>query len=260
MMVGVMILRTGSTATLSFEILDANSKNWVWDTTTRLQNRVVHGYYATTYHFTKLRPGTFDLAVSAPYYEPAKVKVHIRAGQDNQVVPVLLLGYGIPGFSRFTLTVDRTMRGLELKLNPMDADGNLIKIFPCVDLKIAVRVFVENVGGIPAREPVSEGAEHVIKLFEGNIDWTWNPATDAVFRYSALIPGVSPTTAPYIVVDYVVLLPDPRKISSPEVDLLMKEMFQHQDMNSSTDYLRPYSDKIRIERGILWNIRNAAGP
>jgi len=260
MTVGTVILWTNSKTTLSFEILDANSRNWVWDTTAHLQNRVIHGYYTTMYHFTKLSPGTFDLTVSAPHYEQAKVKVHIRAGQDNRIPPISLLGYGIPGYSKFTLAADRTARGLELRLTPMDADGNLIKIFPCLDLKIAVRVFIQNKGGIPALTPTSDGAERGTKLFEGTIDWFWNPATEAIFRYSALIPGISPATAPYIVVDYVVVLPDPRKISPPDVDILMKELFQHQDMMPSTDDLRPHSGKIKIESGTLWNVQNAAGP
>lgn len=252
---GLVFLWTRAPATLSFEVRDAVSRSWVWDSTARLQNRVIRGFYSTSYSFTHLRPGTFDLTVSAPHYEPASVRVRIRAGRTNTIAPISLVGYEIPDFSRLTVASNRGARGLELHITAVDTSGNLIKVFPCLDLRITVRVSVQLKGGAPSLTPSKEGAERGARLFQGKVDWTWNPAPDAVYRYNAVVPGISPDAGPYVVVDYVVLIPNPRKISSPELEALTGEILQMNDERALADSLRPYMDKVKMESGSLWNIR-----
>jgi len=242
-------------AALSFEVRDAASKSWVWNSTARLQNRVIRGFYSTSYRFTHLRPGTFDLTISAPHYEPASVRVRVRTGRTNTIAPISLVGYEIPDFSRLTVAANRGARGLELQITAVDATGDLIKVFPCIDLRIAVRVSVQLKGGSPALTPSKEGAERGTRLFQGKVDWTWNPATDAVYRYNAVVPGIPPDAGPYVVVDYVVLIPDPRKISSGDVDAVTSELVQINDARALSAVLRPYMDKVKMESGSLWNIR-----
>ncbi len=252
---GCVVFWARSPAVLTFEVRDAASKSWVWNSTIRLQDRVIRGFYSTSFRFTHLRPGTFDLTVSAPDYQPASVHVRIGPGRRSTIAPLSLVGYEIPDFSRLVVTANRAARGLELELNPVDANGNLIEVFPCIDLRIAVRVSIELKGGTPALVPSAEGAERGTRLFEGKVDWTWNAAPDAVYRYSAVVPGIFPDAAPYLAVDYVVLVPDLRKISSQEVDSLMNEVLQIDDARSLSIYLRPYMDAVKMERGVLWNIR-----
>ena len=252
---GFLIFWARSQAVLTFEVRDAKSKSWVWDSTIRLQDRVIRGFYSTSFHFTHLRPGTFDLTVSAPHYEPASVRVRIRPGGRNTIAPLSLVGYEIPDFSRLVVTANRSARGLEIEFNPVDAKGNLIEVFPCIDLKIAVRVSIELKGGASALVPSAEGAERGTRLYEGKVDWTWNAAPGAVYRYGAVVPGILPQAAPYVVVDYIVLVPDLRKISPREVDALMNGVLQMEDTRSLSAYLRPSMDKVKIESGALWNIR-----
>ena len=256
---GAAFLWARAPATLSFEVRDAVSRSWVWDSTVRLQTRVIRGFYSTSYFFTHLRPGTFDLTVSAPHYEPTTVRVRIRAGRTNTVAPISLVGYEIPDFSRLTVAANRGARGLELQMTAVDATGNLIKVFPCIDVRIAARVSVQLRKGAPALTPSTEGAERGTMLFQGKVDWTWNPATDAVYRYDAVVPGVPPDAGPYVVVDYVVLIPDPRKISSQDVDALTSELLRINDARTVDAFVRLSMDKVKnkvkMETGSLWNIR-----
>lgn len=252
---GLAFLWARAPAALSFEVRDAASKSSVWDSTVRLQNRVIRGFCSTSYRFTHLRPGTFDLTVSAPHYEPASVRVRIRTGRTNTIAPISLVGYEIPDFSRLTVAAKRGARGLDLQMTAVDTAGDLIKVFPCIDVRIAVRVSVQLKGGAPALTPSKEGAERGTRLFRGKVDWTWNPAADAVYRYDAVVPGIPPDAGPYVVVDYVVLIPDPRKISSQEVDALTSELLQINDARALGVSLRPYINKVKMESGTLWNIR-----
>ncbi len=160
-----------------------------------------------------------------------------------------------PAFRASLATANQAARGLELELNPLDASGNLIEVFPCIDLKVAVRVSIELKGGAAALAPSAGGAERGTKLFQGKVDWTWNPAPDAVYRYRAVVPGILPVPSPYVVVDYVVLVPDPRKISPREVDDLMNGLLQIDDPRLFSAYLGPYGDRVKMESGVLWNVR-----
>ena len=245
-----------SRQSLSFEVRDAASKSSVWDSTVRLQNRVIRGFYSTSYRFTHLRPGTFDLTVSAPHYEPASVRVRIRTGRTNTIAPISLVGLRDP---RFLAAHGGRQEGSAGARAPDDPPwmpaGDLIEVFPCIDVKIAVRVSVQLKGGAPALTPSKEGAERGTRLFQGKVDWTWNPAADAVYRYDAVVPGIPPDAGPYVVVDYVVLIPDPRKISSQEVDALTSELLQINDARALGVSLRPYMNKVKMESGSLWNIR-----
>ncbi len=256
--VGLFFRWRGPAATLSFEVRDAASASWVWDSTIRLQDRFLRGFYATSFHFTHLRPGTFEMSVTAPNYQPASVRIRIRPG-SNTIPPVSLVGLEIPGFSRFTVSAGRGARGLELKLNPLNAQGDLIKAFPCIDVRIMASVSVQVKGGSPVLAPTAEGAERGTRLFQGEAAWTWDPAPDAVYRYDAVLSRIPPEAAPYLVIDYAVLIPDPRRISSQDVDGLVNGFLQLRDPGALAGYLRPYRDKVRLESGTVWNVRNAAG-
>lgn len=252
---GLVVLWARAPAAPSFEVRDAVSKSWVWDSTIRLENRVIRGFYSTSYRFTHLHPGTFDLTVSAPHYEPARVRVRVGFGRSTFTAPIYLVGYEIPDFSRFAVAANRGARGLELELAPADKGGHLIKVFPCMDLRIAVRVSVQLKGGAPAIAPVEEGAARGARIFEGKVGWTWNPAIDAVYRYTAAVAGIPPDAGPYVVIDYVVIIPDPRKISAQEVGALVDGLVRINDVRALAVFLEPYRDRVRVESGSLWNVR-----
>ena len=176
--IGLVILFTTIKfdTTLEFQVIDAVSKNWVWDLTVTFQDRYIRGYYQSNkdpkiFTFTDITPGDWTLELEAPHYEPITVPVHINSEKNRIKEPVEMVGYEIPGLSE--IFVFKEWKDGELILNPrpIDAQGLGIGTHPCLDMWFGLRISVQVKGGIFVQEPVEKGSERGEELFRGKCEW-----------------------------------------------------------------------------------------
>jgi hypothetical protein len=117
---------------------------------------------------------------------------------------------------------------------------------------------VQTYDGLPAQEETEEGSERGEELFKGVLEWEWDPLPETSFRYSSVIPGsrIAANSDPYWVIDYLIVVPDPRKISREELDLIMEKAWELPPETIS-DYLEPYSAEGKLTPYVFtsWNVQ-----
>lgn len=246
---------------LDFQVLDSISRSWVWDFTARIQNRTTRGFYQsssglTVYTFTKLKPGKWQLYVTAPSYEPQKVQVKIKRGKNSLEDPIEMLGYEIPGFNRFYIFEEKSGQDILAELRPAYSSGKAILNHPCIDIWIGARVLSQIKDGVFVVEPTKEGSDYGEELFRRKLQWEWDPSPDSIFRYRARIPGekIKEHPAPYRVIDYLIVIPDPRKISKDELEKLMEEYENISDLQRFGTILDLNSDRLSYFITRNWNV------
>lgn len=248
---------------LAFTVEDAVSKSWVWDATITLQNREIRSYYQSNrgpvqMTFTHLKAGRATLEVEAPNYVSVSMPVRIHLGNNVITKPIAMVGYRIPDLSSFAMFERQTKTGLSVQMRPVNSAGHVITELPCLDLWVGVLVSEEMKDGRPVLSATDSGAVRGSVLFRGKIDWSWDPSPSQSFRYNASIPysRFAAQDVSYLVADYLVVVPDPRKISSSALDALMKSA---PDFTSSAD-LRRYldanrgADRYRYFFSTSWNV------
>ncbi|MGQ9615884.1 MAG: carboxypeptidase-like regulatory domain-containing protein [Spirochaetota bacterium] len=251
--------------TLEFMVRDAVSKAWVWDASFRLQGRIIKAYYQSDrgpvpFVFSGLKPGKAELKISAPGYVPVTIPVELKRGKNRVDEPIDLVGYEIPGLSRFIIFEKREGNDFLLEIRPVSREGNAVMNHPCLDLWIGVRITVQMKDGLPVSVPVERGSTRGDELYRGKIDWTFDPLPETIFRYSSRIYGslIKPSGYPYWVIDYLIVVPDPRKVNPHEVQKIMEKAFALPP-ETIDKYLEPYS-----KLGVLtpyyftsWNVRGS---
>ena len=217
--------------TLEFTFRDAVSKDFVWNATATMQGRVIRSFYQSdqgtrSYTFSHLKPGETELTIDAPSYEKVTVPVKLKRGSNSIEEPIELKGYEIPDLDHWIIFEEPAGNDLLLELHPVGTDGKAVTNHPCVDLWIGALVSEQIKNGVLTSAPQETGSERGKSLFMGSISWEFDSAPETIFRYTARIPGrqIAETKAQYWVIDYIVLVPDARKISSDEVDALMEEV------------------------------------
>ena len=220
---GYLAWRSSRASTLEFLVRDAVSGQWVWDTTAIVGDREMRLYYQSdqgpaTQIFTRLTPGDTVLQISAPSYSPVSIPLTLPRGATSIATPVDLVGYEIPGLARWVMFEEWVGNRIAVEMRPLDAGGKAVVNHPCLDLWVGARVSVQQ-SSASAVGGRSRGAE----LFRGEIQWEWDPTPESLFRYAALIPAASirATSEPVWVIDYLVVVPDPRKIDRHEVKSIM---------------------------------------
>jgi hypothetical protein len=160
---------------------------------------------------THLKPGTSTLVIDAPGYAPVSIPVTLRRGRNRLPLPVKMAGLGIPGLSGFSAFESIDNGDIAAQLRPLDAAGKAILNHPCIDLWI---------GCVVSEEAGSTRGE---VLFRGAVRWTWDALPQSLFRYSVRIRSAEMRNAPSLtrVIDYLVVVPDPLKVSRAEVDGIM---------------------------------------
>ena len=258
---GVYLSTTQFDTTLEFQFQDAVSKNWVWDSTIKFQNRLIRGFFQSdagpiVYRFTRLEPGEVQLEISAPSYEPVSIPVTLKKGQNKLEEPIELVGYEIPELDHFIIFEEASGGDIVLEIRPVGTDGRAVLNHPCMDMWIGCRVSTQMKAGLYVHSPTDEGSVRGEELFQGRIEWEWDPYPETSFRYSARIPGVriKNTQAPFWVIDYLIILPDPRKISKAELDKLMKEAWNITDPDELTAFLDSRADKLKFFIDTSWNV------
>lgn len=252
---------------LTFTFEDAVSKSWVWDATATLQGREIRSYYQSNrgpvpMTFTDLRPGKATLTIKAPNYETVRIPLHLHIGHNVISQPVKMVGYRIPGLKHITMFETQTSSGLSVQVRPIDAAGHAITTLPCLNLWIGALVSTEMNGGKPAETTMSSGATRGPVLYRGKIKWTWDPAISKNFHYNATIPyaELANKSASYLVIDYLVIVPDPRKMTQEQVSAMMSAAPHLTSTNALQRYLDAKRGDNRFEYFLTtsWNVPGPA--
>jgi hypothetical protein len=272
----VFALSSCSDTALVFQLQDAVSGAWVWDASVILQGRLLKSYYQTDagpipQKLTHLKPGASTLIISAPGYEPVSIPVILARGKNRLPGPVKMVGREIPLLSGFSTFESMDNGDIVAQVRPLDAAGKAILNHPCIDLWIGCTVSEEVRDGAPVR---TEGDARSIRggvLFRGAVRWTWDALPESLFRYSLRIPsrGMQNRASLYRVIDYLIVVPDPSKISRAELERIMTGAWQAGGLASANaDRLLPerlapgIASALDAERGRLswffitsWDVR-----
>jgi hypothetical protein len=252
--------------TFQFEVRDAVSREWVWDATFSLQGRLIRSYFQSDRGplpqvFTHLKPGEATLKISAPSYVAQTRTVNLKRGENRLNEPIDLVGYEIPDLAKWIIFEDRVGNDIVQEIRPVSSEGPAVLNHPCLDLWIGARISVQIYDGLPAQEETEEGSVRGEQLYKGILDWRWDATPEATFRYSSSIPGsqIKANSDPYWVIDYLIVVPDPRKISSEEVDRIMDEAWDLPP-EAIQDYLEPYKDDGLLTPYVFtsWNVEGAS--
>lgn len=239
--------------TFEFLLQDSVSGKWVWDSAIRLQDRLAYAFYQgdaapVPLVFTRLKPGPATLQIEAPGYLPVSIPVGLRRGANRLERPVPMVGCEIPGLDHFVVFEQLEGADVVCELRPVGIDGHAVLNHPCLDIRASARMTVQLRDRLPIEEPLEKGWTRGRELFNGKIDWEWNSAPGAVFRYHARIPGarIFPDPAPYRVIDYLVVVPDPRRLTREELDTVLGATPPLSDMPALRSYLAGQGDRIRF--------------
>jgi hypothetical protein len=253
----------GRQTTLTFGARDAVSGKWVWDLTASLQGREIRSFFQSdagpvAFRFSRLSPGKGMLSISAPAYRSVEIPVTLGRGDNRLPQPVEMQGLEIPGLDHFVIfeNLDGSSN-VVAQLRPVGTDGKAVLNHPCLPLWIGCRMAVEVKGGVPVREETETGTARGDELFRGKLDWQWDPAPETVFRYSARIPVslIKDDPALYRVIDYLVVVPDPRKISASELDSLMERVWPLGDPAAIGRALDAEKGRLRYFTDTSWNVK-----
>lgn len=247
---------------LEFRIQDSVSNNWIWDSTITLQNRTIRGYYQTdrgpvTYRFTHLKPGNFEITISAPSYETRILPVKLKKGLNTLDSPIELIAYEIPNLAKFIIFEEFKNNSFIQELRPVGKDGKAILNHPCMNLQLAAMISVQTRNGIPVQVETDSGSERGDYLFRGKIDWTWDPLPETYFRYSSQIPGsmIKKNNSPYLVIDYLILIPIPGKISDKELEQILLQAVSIGELKDLQTFLKEADrDRFKYYFTTSWNV------
>jgi hypothetical protein len=264
--VGVYLVMNPVQTTLEFEVRDAVSKAWVWDASIRLQGRIIRAFYQSDrgpipFVFTGLKPGQAELAFDAPSYVPVTIPVSLKRGENRLEEPIDLEGYEIPGLARFIVFEEREGNDLVQEIRPVSVDGPAVLNHPCLDLWIGARISVQMKDGLPVQEETEEGSVRGEELYKGVLTWQFDSLPETTFRYSSRIPGsqIKPDRNPYWVVDYLIVVPDPRKTSRDDIEGIMKKAWALPP-EAIEEYLKPYAQEGVLTPYVFtsWNVEGGA--
>lgn len=252
--------------TLEFVVRDSVSKAWVYDASFRLEGRLIRSHFQSDQgpepqRFTRLKPGRATLQIEAPHYQPVSRELTLKRGANRLEEPIELVGLELPELKGFIMFEDLAGNGVQVEIRPVSNAGPAVLNHPCLDLWIGARMTVQLKKGLPVQEETEEGSTRGEELFRGRLEWKFDPYPETVFRYSALIPGtgIRPSKAPYRVVDYLVVLPQPLAIGKQELEAIMEKAWNLKPEEVEA-YLRPFQEqgKLRVEVFTSWNVKGAA--
>jgi len=252
--------------TYEFVVRDAVSKDWIWDATFSLQGRVIHSHFQSDRGplpqiFTHLEPGETTLEISAPSYVSQSIPVTLKRGENRREEPIDLVGHEIPNLLKWIIFEDRIGNDIVQEIRPVSSEGPAVLNHPCLDLWIGARISVQIYDGLPAQEETEEGSLRGEEIFKGILDWQWDAVPETTFRYSSTIPGsqIKANSDPYWVIDYLIVVPDPRKISPEELEGIMDKAWDLPAEAIQT-YLEPYKNEGKLTPYLFtsWNVEGAS--
>jgi hypothetical protein len=248
--------------TFEFKVRDSVSGKWVWDAAMTLQGRTIVGYYQSDvgprlYRFTHLSPGRTTLEISADSYQSVSLPVTLKRGANRLEKPIDMIGLGIPNLT--SLYIFESLEGGDIRaeIRPVNAAGQVVLNHPCMDLWIGCRVSIQMKNGMPAREESEQGSSRGEELFRGEIPWTWDPAPETQFRYSARIPlaKIRDNPSAYRVIDYLIIEPNPLAITREDLKQLMARVYALNDPAAITAALDAEKGRLRYFTETSWNVK-----
>ncbi|MDE0228943.1 MAG: carboxypeptidase-like regulatory domain-containing protein [Spirochaetaceae bacterium] len=234
--------------TLEFRIRDRVSTGAVWNATVTLQDRFLRTWYAgdgDTLVFSRLDPGEAKLEVSAPGYQSVSVPVTLRRGRNRLDEPIDVTGLQIPGLARFMVSEDLSGSDLYATFWPLGSEGPAVVNHPALDLWIGARISTQRPG--PTRGETR---------FAGEIEWRWDQSPKALARYRARIPleHIEDRGAAPLVIDYLVIVPDPLAIERDEVAAIVTAAWTDGEPASLPAYLARYADRFDFYVYTSWSL------
>ena len=246
---------------LDLEVRDAVSGRWVWNVSMLLQNRLIVWFYQSDaglklYRFTHLTPGMSTLEVTAPGYQDVRIPVSLGRGANRANAPISMVALGIPDLAKFFVFEKLDSGDIVGELRPVSSAGAAITNHPCMDLWVGCRISVQVKDGVPVREETPLGSTRGKELFRGEIPWTWMPAPERQFRYTFRIAKelVHEDPSLYRVVDYLIVEPNPTKITRKELGDLMTRLYATRELSRVTDALDQEKDRLRYFIDTSWNV------
>ena len=89
----------------------------------------------------------------------------------------------------------------------------------------------------------------------------WDALPETTFRYTSFIPGsqIKANSDPYWVIDYLIIVPDPRKSSREEIDQIMDKAWELPP-EAIEDYLEPYKNDGKLTPYVFtsWNVEGGS--
>jgi hypothetical protein len=248
--------------TFEFKVRDSVSGKWVWDAAMRLQGRMIVGYYQSdtapiAYRFTHLTPGKATLEIEADSYQSVSIPVMLKRGANRLEKPIDMIGLGIPDLAKFYIFEGWEGVNRTAEIRPVSSQGTAVLNHPCMDLWIGCRVSVQTKNGVPVREETEEGSSRGEELFRGQISWSWDPAPETQFRYSARIPAakIREHASAYRIIDYLIIEPDPLSITRAELEQLMSRVYALDDPAALTAALDAEKGRLRYFIDTSWNVK-----
>jgi hypothetical protein len=168
-----------------------------------------------------------------------------------------MVGVEIPDLSHFVVFESLNGSDIFVQIRPVSTDGKAVLNHPCIDLWIGCRVSVQTKGGVPLREETESGSHRGEELFRGPIHWQWDSAPETTFRYTARIPGTTIKNhySLYRVIDYLIVVPDPREITQQEVRDLMSRIYEVSDPAFAPKALDREKGHLRYFVNTSWNVK-----
>ena len=111
--------------------------------------------------------------------------------------------------------------------------------------------------GQPVRDAYAAKPARGAVLFSGRIPWGWNADPAAAYRYVASVPWSSlAARTPFLVIDYLVIVPDPMKTSGAELDAIIAAAPPSEDVAGLRAYLdqKRAGDRFRYFLSTSWNV------
>jgi hypothetical protein len=252
--------------TLQLRVVDSVSGAWVWNATVRLQDRVMRSFYqadqgAAELRFTRLKPGRAEIEITAPSYESRKVEIRLRRGRNSLPEPIRMQGLEIPQLSHFIVVDKRDKGAFVLEVRPVGTDEKAVLNHPCLDIWIGGLISAQAKGGRYTVKSEDSGSERAEPLFAGKLDWSWDATPETSFRYAVPMPldRMRPTQAQFWVVDTLIAVPKPGKITPAELDGIMKKAYELRDAAAIAAYLDAYKDRfVYYLPPTLWNVKGGA--
>jgi hypothetical protein len=258
----LLVTLLGRDTTLDLTIRDSVSGRWVWGAVIRLEDRTIVGFFQSDaglkpYRFTHLSPAAAALSVSAPGYQPVSIPVSLHRGANRIEKTIDMVGLSIPDLAKVFVFEKLEGKDIVAQLRPVGSGGGAIINHPAMDLWIGCRVSVQEKGGVPVIEETEDGSGRGRELFRGQAPWTWDPTPETQFRYTVRIPGADIADDPsnYRVIDYLIVEPDPLKITHSELADLMSRIYAIDDTARMIAALDAEKDRVRYFVDVSWNVR-----
>ncbi|HUV07395.1 MAG TPA: hypothetical protein VMX75_06675, partial [Spirochaetia bacterium] len=254
--VAVYLMSLPSDTTFEYTVKDIVSGEWVHDTTMKLQDRQIRGYFDKDYHFSNLKPGKAVLSISSPSYVAQEVPVSIKSGKNILDKPVEMVGYEIPTLDHFIMIEDDKDNELITEIRPVGTDGRAVVNHPSIDLRVLILVSAQLTDGNYSQTKTEKGSTRGEELYRGEITWNWDSDASAIFRYQAPVPvsKIKKSDASFWVIDYLTLAPDYRETSREEMDKVVQEVGKLSKPEEVTAYLDKYKGKLKYFLNESWNV------